>query len=46
MGKHWAIWRDLKDIGMDMKTFCGIRETKRQSENTGCPKTIRLQGDE
>jgi hypothetical protein len=30
---------------MDMKTFFGIGETKRQSENTGGPKTIRLNGD-
>ena len=44
-GKHWASWGYQTEKGMDIKTFCGIGETKRQSENTGCTKTIRLNGD-
>jgi len=44
-GKHWASWGYQTEKEMDMKTLCGIGETKRQSVNSNGLKTIRLNGD-
>jgi len=46
LGKHWASWGYQTEKEMDMKTFFGIDETKRQSGKSNGLKTICLNGDD